>query len=141
MATKVEIWKAIDTGSEAEEYLERALEKLNKAKGWGIADILGGKAVVTAIKRGYMNDAQELIDQGYQYLQEFSIMLNGTGLDYRIDGDDGMTLHVMDYAMDNMITDIMTQSRINDTINEVRQTIKEVDDTIHSLQDELWRMK
>ena len=52
-----EIDEAVNAANDALYNLGNAESVLKSAKGWGIADILGGRMIVTAIKRGKMNDA------------------------------------------------------------------------------------
>ena len=50
--------EAVQAGERALSSLENARNKLNNAKNWGIADLLGGGMFTTMLKRSKMSDAQ-----------------------------------------------------------------------------------
>ena len=103
--------------------LKAAKADLDCARGWGIVDIVGGGLLVTMIKQTKMEQAQEHLQATMRYLQK-----------YRGDNDYTDYIHqdylrmgefatYTDYILDNPITDIYVQARINSLRKRVDEAI------------------
>ena len=93
--------EAINAANDALYYLGRADEILNKARNWGLADIMGGGMLITAVKRQRMREASEEINRARAALnllnEELLDLNNYFTLDIGLDD----FLSAADYIFDN----------------------------------------
>ena len=54
----LEINEAVNAANDALYYLSDAEEMLKSARNWGIADLLGGQMIISAVKNGKMHSAE-----------------------------------------------------------------------------------
>lgn len=135
-----EVAEAVNAANDALYYLSNAEEVLNKARNWGIADIMGGGMIITAVKRQRMREAQNELRKAKEAMSRLNrelLDLDGwASLDIRLDD----FLEIADYIFDNFWTDMMSQSRINNARNQVANAIDQVEgilDALSELQAEL----
>jgi len=64
-----EVAEAVNAANDALYYLSNAEEVLNKARNWGIADIMGGGMIITAVKRQKMREAQNELRKAKNAMQ------------------------------------------------------------------------
>ena len=125
--------EAINAANDALYYLGRADEILNKARNWGLADIMGGGMLITAVKRQRMREASEEINRARAALnllnEELLDLNNYFTLDIGLDD----FLSAADYIFDNFFTDMMSQSRINTARRQVRDAIAQVEGILDAL--------
>ena len=130
-----EITEAINAANDALYYLSIADEKLSAARGWGIADLLGGKMLTTMIKLSRMSEAAEAMRAAAGALEVLNRELDGVDgyedLDVNLDSYMGFA----DYFFDNTLIDLMTQSRISSASDAVRSIISEVEGILDALSD------
>ena len=125
--------EAFIAGNKALESLGRAKEELEKAKGWGIFDILGGGMVASLIKRDKMSKAKTLLDRAFNDVRAFDRELEDINI-YEfpdIETDDFLT--AADLFFDNMFADVMVQNRIEEAINKVDTTMYKIESILHRL--------
>ena len=130
-----EIDEAVNAANDALYYLGNAEEKLKSARNWGIADILGGKMIISAVKQSKIQDAEEEVDNACRALKKLNKELGDVGEFYEIDSNISGLLSAIDVFMDNPITDLMAQSRINDTLNKVKHAIAQVEGVLDALEE------
>ena len=124
-----EIEEALAAGDEALQCLEAAWDHLNKARGWGIFDMLGGELITTFMKHKNMDDAQRAMEQARFALQNYSRELSDIREDIgSIDVQVGDLLHFADYFFDGLIVDWMVQSKIKQARDQVSMAIDKVND-------------
>ena len=130
-----EVAEAVNAANDALYYLGNADEMLSKARNWGIADIMGGGIIITAIKRQRMQEASREIEKAKRALSRLNKELSDLDgyLDLEVSIDD--FLSVADYIFDGFLTDIMSQSRINTARNQVQDAIAEVEGILDALSD------
>ena len=130
-----EVAEAVNAANDALYYLSNADEMLSKARNWGIADIMGGGIIITAIKRQRMQEASREIDKAKRSLSVLKKELGDLDdyLDLDVSIDD--FLSVADYIFDGFLTDIMSQSRINTARNQVQDAIAQVEGILDALSD------
>ncbi len=135
-----EVAEAVNAANDALYYLSNAEEVLNKARNWGIADIMGGGMIITAIKRQRMREAQNELRKAKNAMSRLNrelLDLDGwASMDIQVDD----FLEIADYVFDNFWTDMMSQSRINNARNQVANAIEQVEgilDALSELQAEL----
>ena len=125
--------EAIRAGEQALYSLQRARDELQKAKNWGIVDVLGGGLVTSMIKRSKMSDAQALIREAKYQMEVFARELRDvTNLQYIDLGDDSF-MAFADCFFDGFLVDILAQSRIHKTIEQVDETICRVTNILNQL--------
>jgi len=135
-----EVAEAVNAANDALYYLSNAEEVLNKARNWGIADIMGGGMIITAVKRQRMREAQNELRKAKNAMSRLNrelLDLDGwASMDIQVDD----FLEIADYVFDNFWTDMMSQSRINNARNQVANAIEQVEgilDALSELQAEL----
>ena len=123
---KIEVQEAIDEADKSLDHLYKAQELLDKAKGWGLADIFGGGLFVTMVKRNRINEAQsELIAARThinRLLREMNDVRSVDVIRIRADGFAGFA----DF-MGDPISDIFVQTRIESARTELRETIAKIE--------------
>ena len=135
MDERKEIDEAVNAANDALYHLGEADEILNSAKNWGIADILAGKFFTTAMKRSKMNEAASEIRMAQAALDQLAGELRDVNMYVHFDGAlDGFEA-VADYMFDNIFTDLMTQSRINEAKRQVQEAIDQVEGILDALDD------
>ena len=130
-----EIDEAINAANDALYHLDAADTLLNKAKNWGIADILGGGIMISMIKRSKMEDANSEIRKSQEALRKLSRELNDIR-GYNFDGlqFDGFSM-AADVWFDNVFMDIAAQSQISKASNWVKNMIAEVEGLLDGLDE------
>jgi hypothetical protein len=134
---KKEVNEAIYAGERAMQGLEYAMQSLRKAKGWGTVDMVGGGLLSTAIKRSNMNEAQELIQDVQVWLRRFKRELSDIRIREFADMDlrmDAFTSFA-DYFFDNLITDWVVQSKINNSFKGCENVYTQVSQIVSELKN------
>ncbi len=126
--------EAIAAGESALRSLREAKRELNKARGWGIYDIVHGGMLTTFIKHSKINKAERLVNEAKWELSRFAKELrdveNVTGGNFGI----GDFATFADYFFDGMLADFYVQSKIN-------RARAQVDDAIHRVESVLKRLR
>ena len=135
MDEKKEIDEAVNAANDALYHLGLADELLQSAKNWGIADILGGKFFVTAMKRSKMSDAQMELQAAQTALNTLAAELRDVNMYFDFETTFDGFLGVADYMFDNLVTDIMAQSRINQARAQVQDAIEQVEGILDALDE------
>ncbi len=130
-----EIDEAVNAANEALYYLGIAEEKLDNARGWGIADIIGGRMFTTMMKRSKMTEATNAMRAAKDALDRLDRELKDVGGYQDLDTDLDSYLGISDYLFDNVFIDMMTQSRISSAYNSVKNAISEVEGILDALSD------
>ncbi|MBQ6365917.1 MAG: zinc ribbon domain-containing protein [Oscillospiraceae bacterium] len=125
--------EAIDAGKRALDSLYAARNELNKARNWGIADILGGGAITSMIKRSKMKDAQKYIELAKRDLRKFSNELSDVAGLMFLDFDANDFLSFADWFFDGFAVDFLVQDRINKAKNQVEEAISRVEHVLRQL--------
>lgn len=138
--------QAKECGRKAERVLRTMAGRLDSAKSWGMADVLGGGFVTTLVKRAKMNDAHADAKRAETLLRRLDEYLSdlNTRPSVRVDYESGGFEAVADYALDGAITDWVIQSRIaashdrsKHTLRRVTRVVREVASSIRSHETEL----
>lgn len=121
-----EMEEAVKAGQRALYSLECAGGKLEKAKSWGIFDMLGGGLVADWMKHSRMSDATGYMEEAKDRLRDFQRELQDVQipLDLRMDVSSFLTF--ADFFFDGIIADYMVQSKINDAREQVNDAIMRV---------------
>lgn len=132
---ETEIAEAVNAANDALYHLYNADEVLAKARNWGIADIMGGGLIITAIKRKRMREANtemKLAERALKILNKELLDLDGY---FTIDTELDDFLGVADYLFDNFMTDMLSQTRINSARNQVQDAIAQVEGILDALSE------
>lgn len=118
--------EAVKAGKRALDSLECAGEKLEKAKNWGLFDMLGGGLVADWMKHSRMSDATGYMEEARSRLKVFQRELQDiqVPLDLRMDVSSFLTF--ADFFFDGIIADYMVQSKINDAREQVNDAVMRV---------------
>lgn len=128
-----ELKEAVQAGQRALQCLYAARDELNKARNWGIVDMIGGGLISTLVKRSKISNAQSCMDQARTALKAFSDELDDVrdlqGL--KIDTDD--FLDFADWFFDGFVVDFLVQDRINTALSQVEDAIRRVENILRRL--------
>ena len=136
---KKEIMEAMAAGDDAIYYLEGAMEKLNSAGNWGIADILGGGMIISAVKRSRMREAQREMEKAKQAMMRFSREVAGVDRSMNTDLDLDGFMGFADFFFDSFFIDMMVQSKINDAKRQIQAALEQVEEVCDILDAMLRR--
>ncbi len=120
-----EIKEAINAADEALFHLRNASRELDKARGWGIWDIIGGGLLTNLIKHGKMRDAEYEIGCAKDALARFDKELRDVAGYSSVHIDSFLTF--ADFFFDGLIADILVQSKIRDAMDQCRYAIRDVE--------------
>lgn len=135
-ANIIEIDETIRYGEKALDAIEKAIKKLDTAEGWGIADMLGGGLITTAIKHNNIDDAREYAEQAQRMLGKFKkemsdiTMMTGTEISIA-------TFETFaDYFFEGLIFDWVIQSEIGKTLDTIKNAKNQLDKAMSKLYEE-----
>lgn len=131
-----EINEAIAAGERALDSLERAQEKLNSARSWGIFDMLGGGFITDMIKHSRMEDASRYMEEAKHDLKIFQRELRDVQVPTEFRMEVGGFLTFADFFFDGILADYMVQTKIA----EAREQVADAISRVRHLLDELKRM-
>lgn len=132
-----EIKEAINAADEALFHLRSASRELDKARGWGIWDIIGGGLITDLIKHGKMRNAEYEIGCAKDALARFDKELRDVAGYSSVHIDSFLTF--ADFFFDGLIADLLVQSKIRDAIDQCNYTIRDVEKVREDLVDKLGR--
>lgn len=135
---KKEINEAISAGNDARKSLQNMIEALKSAEGWGIWDMAGGDLIATSIKHSKMDDAMEYAGMAQQSLTRFQRELSDVenemqSLNIELTSFENFA----DYFFDNIITDWVVQSKIEESLSGALSMEAKVRTVIHDLERRL----
>lgn len=135
---KKEINEAISAGNDARKSLQNMIEALKSAEGWGIWDMAGGDLIATSIKHSKMDDAMEYAGMAQQSLTRFQRELSDVenemqNLNIELTSFENFA----DYFFDNIITDWVVQSKIEESLSGALNMEAKVRTVIHDLERRL----
>lgn len=130
-----EIYEAINSGNLAYESLNNALEKLDKAKGWGVFDILGGGFITSMIKRKRLREANQMIEQAKRNIRSFNKELGDVDAfdTLKIEVDD--LLGIGDLIFDNIFFDLAMQAKIDNAIEDIHDAMDKIEKILDLLEE------
>ena len=135
-ANIIEIDEAIKAGEIALKALENTINELESAEGWGIADILGGGLIVTAVKYNHIDEAGRYAEESQRTLSKFKREMSDITM---ITGSDiamGSFETFADYFFDGLIFDWVVQSEIGKSLDAVKNTKNQTDKAMSKLYEE-----
>lgn len=122
-----EILEALEAANNTLDSLYKALNALDSAKSWSIADILGGGLLMTYMKRSRIKEAQKYIDNCKTSIEKFAKELQDINEDINISLDTSEFINFADYFFDGILVDWYVQSNISTAQNQVSNAISRVE--------------
>ncbi|MBO8171574.1 MAG: hypothetical protein H0Z33_06780 [Bacillaceae bacterium] len=136
-----EVEEARQAGEDVAGALDRVLESLNKAGGWGAFDMLGGGLISTAVKHRHIDDARQHVHIAQKHMRRFKKELKDIDTDLnlklRVEG----LLTFADFFFDGLIVDWVVQGRIHETSDRAEKNRQEVKDLIRQLEHQKHQLK
>jgi hypothetical protein len=117
--------------------LERVIDSLENAEGWGAWDLLGGGLISTAMKHSRIDDARKDIHDVEAMMSRFKRELADVQKSVDLQIDIGEFTSFADYFFDGLIVDWIVQSKIVDSLErskQARDTIVQVVKDLESLK-------
>jgi hypothetical protein len=133
-SSQKELHEAIQAGESVRESLQRVIDSLSSAAGWGTWDLLGGGFISTAIKHSRIDDARSHVHEAQMRLKRFERELADVRLDVNVVIDIGSFATFADYFFDNLITDWIVRSRIEQSRESANGAHERVQQALLQLQ-------
>ncbi len=130
-----EIGEAIKAGEDAQEALRAALNELDSAEDYSTWDVIGGGMISGILKHERIDEAADSMVLAQRRLERFQEEMG----DVRLSIDISDSLSLVDIFFDNLFTDFMVHSRINDAQDSVTEAMNKVAtalDKLKSMQSE-----
>lgn len=133
---KKEISEAVLSGEKALQGLKRAIDSLQNAQNWGTFDLFGGGFIATAVKHSKIDEAKNDIMEVQNNLNQFRRELSDTSINSNqnlvvdLDAFTGFA----DYFFDNLITDWIVQSKINQSLDACHSMLGKISALMESLR-------
>lgn len=105
-----------------------AIEALESAKSFGAWDIVGGGMLATMAKRDKMSAAENKLNAVNYGIKKLQKELKDVKIVFDVDLNIGSYLKGMDFFFDNIFTDIAVQSKIDETLTNIRKVKGDVND-------------
>lgn len=131
-----QIDEALEAGEKALTALNAAEDALGNARSFGMWDMLGGNLLSGMLKHSKLDKAQEFIDEADHQLKLFEKELRDVGsisCDIHVKFD-GFSKGA-DYFFDNIIVDVMIQSKIKDSCEQVARLKSDVQTAMTRLKE------
>ncbi|MDD4011060.1 MAG: hypothetical protein PHI83_02845 [Sphaerochaetaceae bacterium] len=129
-----EVNEALLAGQRVLDSLDKASRYLDKARTWGVIDIIGGGFISGLMKHSNLSDAQACLNGVKRDMEDFKRELRDVSMVCDFDVEIGTFLTFADFFWDGLIADFMVQSRINETRRNVEQARAKVVAMMNSLR-------
>jgi hypothetical protein len=129
-----ELGEALMAGEAVLNGLEKVERSLGSARSWGTWDMLGGGLITTAIKHSRIDDARDQVQEVQALALRFERELTDVRLDIDLPLQFNSFTKFADYFFDNLITDWIVNSRIEESRNSVRIAHAKVEEILERLR-------
>lgn len=130
-----ELQEALDAGRDVHVQVEKALDALDSAESWGVADMMGGGVMITMMKRDRMNQAKNAMTEIEYLLRKFRAELSDIAGADTVGADKfGTEWSMMDYLFDGFLIDYLVQQEITESLSNMRRLEKEIERVCESIQ-------
>lgn len=136
-----EVKEAIAAGRKASKSLIEMKQPLESAQGWGVWDILGGGFFSDLIKHSKIDDANKISYHAQQDLSRFLKELSDVNEFTDIKVNIGSFAAFADFFFDGLFADWFVQSKINESLSNVRNAINNVENILQDLDSNLLVME
>ena len=125
-----EIREAREAGIRALNTLRRAQKELEKARTWGVLDLLGGGPISGIVKHSKLGRAREYLEDARRDLSEFHRELADVDMPgVQVDS----LLTFADFFCDSFLADFLVQRRINEARAQVERACNQVEAILRRL--------
>ncbi len=132
---KEEIEEARIAGAQSLEIAEQICRELGSAKGFGLADLVGGGALMDILKYDRIQRAQSKIEALQQGLRRFRTELADIAtIAVEADLQVGDFLHLADYFFDCVFVDWGVYAKIKDSLQEMTATREKIREALSRLE-------
>lgn len=130
-----ELEEAVRAGRRAQNIAVDIMNSLDEAKSWSTIDIIGGGIVSDMIKYDALGKAKTMTDQLQLALRNFRTELADVTEEMHGDiyTEISGALCFADYFFDNLFTDWLVRSKINESRNKVDQTCEQIQKVLQNL--------
>ena len=128
-----------DAGNAVLSELENVISYFKSAGNWGVADLIGGGLIITAVKHSKINKAKSAVNEVQHLLGCFQRELS----DLKISPESQLGIDVSsfqtfaDYIFDGLIFDWIVQSKINKSLKNARSMQDNMLKIMKNLQNQL----
>jgi len=129
-----EITEAINAGNKVLSALKTIHNALKKAKGWGTYDIIGGGFFANMIKHSHIDEAENNMRDLKYLLNKYTRELKDVNMQVSINIDISEMLKFADFFFDNIFSDMMVQSKINRSLEQVKKTYATIGNQLSELK-------
>ncbi len=129
-----EIQEAIAAGKRVMEQINCAESSLDRAEGWGTWDMFGGGLLTDMMKHSHIDDAKAAASRIQTLLNQFRTELADIKINSEIHIDIEGFAKFADFFFDGLISDWVIQSRINESLDSVRNVKYEVNSVLNKLE-------
>ena len=136
-----EIKEAISAGERTLNSLKEVREKLQSAKSWGTWDMLGGGLISNIGKHSAINDANSISKNVQDNLRSFRKELADVNEFTDIQVNLSSFASFADFFLDGIFADWFVQTKINNSLDNVKETIRKIEDIIGELKKNLIRLE
>jgi hypothetical protein len=133
-SSQKELGEALFAGAAVEASLQRVIDSLKSAAGWGTWDMLGGGLLSTALKHRRIDDARMHVHEAQAGAMRFKRELADVRFDANVVIDIGSFATFADYFFDNLITDWIVRSRIEQSRESADRAHSQVQQTLSQLE-------
>ena len=131
-----EIDEAISSGEDALKSVERTIQELESAEGWGIADIIGGGSVTDLLKHSHVDESRKYAEESQRMLSRFkkeiSDIIMITGSEIAVASFDTFA----EYFFDGLIYDWSVLSDIGKSLDTAKNIKNQIDKAMSKLYEE-----
>lgn len=132
---QTEIREAIEAADEALDRLREAESHLDRAHGWGLADMVGGGMFMSFIKHHHIDEARGELEAANEAVRRFASELADVEGMSSLGVDVSSFLSFADVFLDNFVIDIVVQQQVD----EARDGVEEAIARIEKIRSELGR--
>ena len=132
---KKELDEAVRAGRRAQDIAVEIMNSLDEAKSWSTIDIIGGGIMPDMIKYDAIGNAKKMTDQLQLALQNFRTELADVTEEMHCDiyTEISSALCFADYFFDDLFTDWLVRSKINESRNKADQTCGQIQKILQNL--------
>jgi hypothetical protein len=128
-----EIDEAVAVGKSVMISLDKALDSLNSAEGWGTWDMLGGGLITDLAKHSHIDDAKSEVSNAQNLLRRFKSELADVKISEEITIETDGFAKFADFFFDGLIADWVMQSKIQNSYESVKQVKTKVNSVLSKL--------
>ena len=132
---KKEISEAVSAGEQAVSILTEIEKALSSALHWGIADILGGGLLVDLVKHSRLDKAKALFQKAGEAVSKFQKELGDVQMVPEFNLEISNSLYTFDVFFDNVFSDVLVQSKIEESLEQVRKLRAAITDIVNDLKN------